>query len=179
MSEKLEKSVAASKSVSTEKSVLGRRTHTSQFKREAVQLIAREGLSVAAGRLGSNQRLSPQPLLCGPGASSDKRGPREQNRYARTSRATAKPVGSPASQPVRYGSSPEPEASAPGANDERRATNDERRILRALTLPAHSAFPRVPVPAGTRRPSKSCFAACRTPGRPDQPPSEWPGHQPA
>jgi len=172
MSEKLEKSVAASKSVSTEKSVLGRRTHTSQFKREAVQLIAREGLSVAAGRLGSNQRLSPQPLLCGPGASSDKRGPREQNRYARTSRATAKPVGSPASQPVRYGLPPEPEASAPGASD-------ERRILRALTLPAHSAFPRVPVPAGTRRPSKSCFAACRTPERPDQPPSEWPGHQPA
>ena len=65
------------------------------------------------------------------------------------------------------------------ARSERRATSDERRILRALTLPAHSAFPRVPVPAGTRRLSKSCFAACRTPGRPDQPPSEWPGHQPA
>ena len=59
MSEKSKKSVAASKSVLPTKSPTGRRTHTSQFKREAVELIAREGLSVAeaARRLGVNQTL--------------------------------------------------------------------------------------------------------------------------
>ncbi len=46
-------------SVSMAKSSTGRRTHTAQFKREAVELIAREGLSVAeaARRLGVNQTL--------------------------------------------------------------------------------------------------------------------------
>lgn len=59
MSEKSKKSVAGSKSVSPAKSPTGRRTHTSQFKREAVELMAREGLSVAeaARRLGANQTL--------------------------------------------------------------------------------------------------------------------------
>ena len=52
MSEKSKKSVKVSESVA--KSPTGRRTHTSQFKREAVELIAREGLSVAEAsrRLG-------------------------------------------------------------------------------------------------------------------------------
>ena len=56
-SEKSNRSVATSRSVA--KSPTGRRTHTSQFKREAVELIAREGLSVAevARRLGINQTL--------------------------------------------------------------------------------------------------------------------------
>ena len=57
MSEKSKKSVQPSESVS--KSPTVRRTHTSQFKREAVELIAREGLSVAEAsrRLGVNQTL--------------------------------------------------------------------------------------------------------------------------
>ena len=56
-SEKSKKSVQPSESVA--KSPTGRRAHTSQFKREAVELIAREGLSVAeaARRLGVNQTL--------------------------------------------------------------------------------------------------------------------------
>ncbi len=47
MSAKFKKSVSRSKSVSSEKSVSGRRVYTSQFKREAVELVEREGLSVA------------------------------------------------------------------------------------------------------------------------------------
>ena len=59
MSVKSKKSVAPSKSVSSEKPVSGRRTYTSQFKREAVELVAREGVSVAeaARRLGVEQTL--------------------------------------------------------------------------------------------------------------------------
>ena len=59
MSVKSKKSVAPSKSVSSEKPVSGRRTYTSQFKREAVELVAREGMSVAeaARRLGVDQTL--------------------------------------------------------------------------------------------------------------------------
>ena len=59
MSEKSKKSVGASKSVSPVKPPAVRRTHTSQFKREAVELMAREGSSVAeaARRLGVNQTL--------------------------------------------------------------------------------------------------------------------------
>ena len=59
MSAKSKKSVSASPSVSVEKSPTGRRTHTSQFKREAVELIARDGVSVAeaARRLGVNPTL--------------------------------------------------------------------------------------------------------------------------
>jgi len=57
MSEKSRKSVQPSESL--EKSSTGRRAYTAQFKREAVELIAREGLSVAeaARRLGVNQTL--------------------------------------------------------------------------------------------------------------------------
>ena len=53
------KSVTPSKAVPTAKSVVRRRTYTSQFKREAVELIEREGLSVAeaARRLGVDQTL--------------------------------------------------------------------------------------------------------------------------
>ena len=64
MSEKSEKSKQAvqssvSRPVAVAKSPTGRRTHTSQFQREAVELIAREGLSVAvaARRLGIDQAL--------------------------------------------------------------------------------------------------------------------------
>ena len=53
------KSVTPSKAVPTAKSVVRRRTYTSQFKREAVELIEREGVSVAeaARRLGMDQTL--------------------------------------------------------------------------------------------------------------------------
>jgi transposase len=53
------KSVSPSKSVPAEKRPSGRRTYTSQFKREAVELVEREGLSVAeaARRLGMDQTL--------------------------------------------------------------------------------------------------------------------------
>jgi transposase len=59
MSVKSKKSVVPKKSVSSEKPVSGRRTYTSQFKREAVELVEREGLSVAeaARRLGVDQTL--------------------------------------------------------------------------------------------------------------------------
>ena len=59
MSVKSKKSVRPSKSVPAEKRPSGRRTNTSQFKREAVELVEREGLSVAeaARRLGVNQTL--------------------------------------------------------------------------------------------------------------------------
>ena len=61
MSEKSVKSkLSVSKSSeSVAKTPTGRRSHTSQFKREAVELIVREGLSVAeaARRLGVNQTL--------------------------------------------------------------------------------------------------------------------------
>ena len=53
------KSVSPSKSLSSEKCPAGRRTYTSQFKREAVELVEREGVSVAeaARRLGVDQTL--------------------------------------------------------------------------------------------------------------------------
>ena len=53
------KSVSPSKSVPAEKRPSGRRTYTSQFKREAVELVDREGVSVAeaARRLGVDQTL--------------------------------------------------------------------------------------------------------------------------
>jgi transposase len=53
------KSVSPSKSVPAEKRPSGRRTYTSQFKREAVELVEREGVSVAeaARRLGVDQTL--------------------------------------------------------------------------------------------------------------------------
>ena len=53
------KSVSPSKSVPAEKRLSGRRTYTSQFKREGVELVEREGLSVAeaARRLGVDQTL--------------------------------------------------------------------------------------------------------------------------
>ena len=53
------KSVSPSKSVSAEKRPSGRRVYTSQFKREAVELVEREGVSVAeaARRLGVEQTL--------------------------------------------------------------------------------------------------------------------------
>ena len=53
------KSVTPSKSVSSTKPVSGRRVYTSQFKREAVELVDREGVSVAeaARRLGVDQTL--------------------------------------------------------------------------------------------------------------------------
>ena len=53
------KSVSPSKSVPLEKRSVGRRVYTSQFKREAVELVDREGVSVAeaARRLGVNQTL--------------------------------------------------------------------------------------------------------------------------
>ena len=53
------KTVTPSKSVSSTKPVSGRRTYTSQFKREAVELVDREGVSVAeaARRLGVDQTL--------------------------------------------------------------------------------------------------------------------------
>ena len=53
------KSVSPSKSLSSEKRPAGRRTYTSQFKREAVELVEREGVSVAeaARRLGIDQTL--------------------------------------------------------------------------------------------------------------------------
>ena len=53
------KSVSPSKSLSSEKRPAGRRTYTSQFKREAVELVEREGVSVAeaARRLGLYQTL--------------------------------------------------------------------------------------------------------------------------
>ena len=53
------KSVSPSKSVPAEKRPSGRRTYTSQYKREAVELVEREGLSVAeaARRLGVDQTL--------------------------------------------------------------------------------------------------------------------------
>ncbi len=53
------KSVSPSKTVPTAKSVVGRRVYTSQFKREAVELVEREGVSVAeaARRLGVEQTL--------------------------------------------------------------------------------------------------------------------------
>ena len=59
MSVKSMKSVTPSKSLSSEKRPAGRRTYTSQFKREAVELVEREGLSVAeaARRLGVDQTL--------------------------------------------------------------------------------------------------------------------------
>ena len=59
MSEKSKKSVTPSKSVPVEKRPAGRRVYTSQFKREAVELVDREGLSVAeaARRLGIDQTL--------------------------------------------------------------------------------------------------------------------------
>ena len=59
MSEKSKKSVPPSASLSAPKRSSGRRTHTSQFKREAVELIDREGVSVAeaARRLGVEQTL--------------------------------------------------------------------------------------------------------------------------
>ena len=53
------KSVSPSKSAPTQKRPSGRRTYTSQFKREAVELVDREGVSVAeaARRLGVDQTL--------------------------------------------------------------------------------------------------------------------------
>ena len=53
------KSVSPSKSVPAEKRPSGRRTYTSQYKREAVELVEREGVSVAeaARRLGVDQTL--------------------------------------------------------------------------------------------------------------------------
>ena len=53
------KTVTPSKSVSSTKPVSGRRVYTSQFKREAVELVDREGVSVAeaARRLGVDQTL--------------------------------------------------------------------------------------------------------------------------
>ena len=53
------KSVTPSKSVSSTKPVSSRRTYTLQFKREAVELVEREGVSVAeaARRLGVDQTL--------------------------------------------------------------------------------------------------------------------------
>ncbi len=67
MSVKSKKSVVPMKSATPLKSVsvpaakrpAGRRTYTSQFKREAVELVEREGLSVAeaARRLGVDQTL--------------------------------------------------------------------------------------------------------------------------
>ena len=59
MSVKSKKSVVAKKSVVPSQPVSGRRVYTSQFKREAVELVEREGLSVAeaARRLGVNQTL--------------------------------------------------------------------------------------------------------------------------
>ncbi len=49
------KSVVPVKSVSFTKAVTGRRTFTSQFKREAVELVEREGVSVAQNGSGRNQ----------------------------------------------------------------------------------------------------------------------------
>jgi transposase len=59
MSVKSKKSAAATKSVSSTKPFSVRRTYTSQFKREAVELVEREGVSVAeaARRLGIDQTL--------------------------------------------------------------------------------------------------------------------------
>jgi transposase len=59
MSVKSKKSVVPSKSVPVEKRPAGRRTYTSQFKREAVELVERAGVSVAeaARRLGVDQTL--------------------------------------------------------------------------------------------------------------------------
>ncbi len=53
------KSVSPSKSVSSTKPASSRRVYTSQFKREAVELVDREGVSVAeaARRLGVDQTL--------------------------------------------------------------------------------------------------------------------------
>jgi transposase len=59
MSVKSKKSVSPSMSVLAEKRPSGRRTYTSQYKREAVELVEREGVSVAeaARRLGVDQTL--------------------------------------------------------------------------------------------------------------------------
>ena len=59
MSVKSKKPVSPPKSAPVEKRPSGRRTYTSQFKREAVELVEREGLSVAeaARRLGVDQTL--------------------------------------------------------------------------------------------------------------------------
>jgi transposase len=59
MSVKSQKSVVPMKSVSSTKPVAGRQTYTSQFKQEAVELVEREGVSVAeaARRLGVDQTL--------------------------------------------------------------------------------------------------------------------------
>ncbi len=56
---KSKKSDTPSKFASSPKPVSGRRVYTSQFKREAVELVDREALSVAeaARRLGVNQTL--------------------------------------------------------------------------------------------------------------------------
>ena len=53
------KSVSPSKSLPSTKPASSRRTFTSQFKREAVELVEREGVSVAeaARRLGVDQTL--------------------------------------------------------------------------------------------------------------------------
>ena len=53
------KSVSPSKSLPSTKPASSRRTFTSQFKREAVELVDREGVSVAeaARRLGVDQTL--------------------------------------------------------------------------------------------------------------------------
>ena len=59
MSVKSRKSVSPSQSVPVKKRPAGRRMYTSQFKREAVELVEREGVSVAeaARRLGVDQTL--------------------------------------------------------------------------------------------------------------------------
>jgi len=59
MSAKSKKSVAPQRAATPSKPVVGRRVYTSQFKREAVELVEREGVSVAeaARRLGIDQTL--------------------------------------------------------------------------------------------------------------------------
>ena len=54
----LMKSVTPSKSVSSTKPVAGRRTYTSQFKREAVELVEREG---GAGASQARLELQARP----------------------------------------------------------------------------------------------------------------------
>jgi transposase len=59
MSAKSKKPVVPQRAATPSKPVAGRRTYTSQFKREAVELVEREGVSVAeaARRLGIDQTL--------------------------------------------------------------------------------------------------------------------------